>query len=401
MSFPSHEDAHALLPQLRALRRDLHSSPEIGLELPTTQDRVEEALAGLEVEITRGEALSSLTVVLRGGRRSAERPQAVLLRGDMDALPVTEATGFDFASTNGRMHACGHDLHTAGLVGAVLLLHGIREELSGDVVFMFQPGEESGEGAARMLEEGVLESAGSDVIAAYGVHVSPDQELGHLSSKPGSYMAAFNRMSVTVRGKGGHASRPHTTRDPIQVGAALVGQLQEYVTRRFDVFDPVVVTVGQFHAGTAPNVVPDKAELAVGVRTFSDATTARVEQELPQLVKDLAAAHGLEAEVYFEQLLPPTINHDDENAFYLETFRELFGQERVSLVQAPKAGSEDFSRVLARVSGSYGHLGVAMPGTDPGIQDSNHSPQARHSDEGLADHALFLAGLAARRLDAG
>lgn len=401
MNLPSQEDARDLMPQLRALRRDLHRSPETGLQLPATQARVEEALAGLEVEITRGEALSSLTVVLRGGRRSADRPQAVLLRGDMDALPVTEATGFDFASTNGRMHACGHDLHTAGLAGAVLLLHEVREELAGDVVFMFQPGEESGDGAGKMLDEGVLEAAGTEVIAAYGVHVSPDQELGHLSSKPGSYMAAFSRVSVTVRGKGGHASRPHTTRDPIQVGAALVGQLQEYVSRRFDVFDPVVVTVGQFNAGTAPNVVPDKAELAVGVRTFSDETTARVEQELPQLVKDLAAAHGLRAEVDFEQLLPPTINHDGENAFYLETFGDLFGKERVSLVQAPKAGSEDFSRVLAEVPGSYGHLGVAMPGTDPAAQDSNHSPQARHSDDGLAEHALFLAHLAARRLEAG
>lgn len=398
MTFPTYDDAQALLPQLRALRRDLHRNPETGLQLPATQDRVRQALADLEVEILPGEALSSLTVVLRGGARSPERPQAVLLRGDMDALPVTEATGFDFASTNGRMHACGHDLHTAGLVGAVRLLHQVREQLAGDVIFMFQPGEEIGDGAELMLDEGVLEAAGSQVIAAYGVHVSPDQELGHLSSKPGPYMAAFSRMWVTVRGKGGHASRPHTTRDPIQVGAALVGQLQDYVTRRFDVFDPVVVTVGQFHAGSAPNVVPETAELAVGVRTFSDETTARTEAELPQLVKDFTAAHGLSAEVDYEQLLPPTINDDAENAFYLETFAELFGQERASLTMAPKAGSEDFSRVLAEVPGSYGHLGVAMPGTDAQAQDSNHSPQARHNDDGLADHALFLAHLAARRL---
>lgn len=297
------------------------------------------------------------------------------------------------------MHACGHDLHTAGLVGALRLLHAHREHLAGDVVFMFQPGEEQGNGAELMLNEGVLQIAGSEVVAAYGVHVSPDQELGHLYSKPGPYMASFGRMFITVRGKGGHASRPHTARDPIQVGAALVGHLQEYVTRRFDIFDPVVVTVGQFNAGTAPNVIPDRAELAVGVRTFSETTAARVEKELPELVRGIAAAHGLTAEVRYETLLPPTVNDDAENDFYRETFSDLFGEDRVSLVLNPKAGSEDFAHVLRAVPGSYGHLGVAMPDTVPEEQESNHSPRARHNDDALADHALFLAHLAARRLD--
>ena len=308
-SLPTHESAQALLPALQDLRRDLHRFPEIGLDLPQTQRRVEEALADLDVEVTRGTGLSSLTVVLRGGRRDESgAPAAVLLRGDMDALPVEEATGFGFASTNGAMHACGHDLHTTGLVGAVRLLHDIRDSLAGDVVFMFQPGEEGWDGAGRMIDEGVLEAAGVPVVAAYGVHVSADQDLGRLYSKPGSYMAAFSRMDVVIRGKGGHASRPHTTSDPIQTGAAIVGQLQEYVSRRFDVFDPIVVTVGQFTGGTAANVVPDTAALAVGVRTFSETTTTRAAAELPALVRDLAAAHGLGADVEYETVLPPTIN---------------------------------------------------------------------------------------------
>ncbi|GAA4392413.1 M20 family metallopeptidase [Brevibacterium pityocampae] len=400
-SLPTHESAQALLPELRDLRRDLHRSPEIGLELPQTQRRVEEALAGLDVEITRGEGLSSLTVVLRGGRRDAggASPVAVLLRGDMDALPVEEATGFDFAATNGAMHACGHDLHTTGLVGAVRLLHDIRDSLAGDVVFMFQPGEEGWDGAGMMLDEGVLDAAGVPVVAAYGVHVSADQEIGRLYSKPGSYMAAFSLMDVVLRGKGGHASRPHTTYDPIQTGAAIIGQLQEYVSRRFDVFDPIVVTVGKFTGGTAANVVPDTASLAVGVRTFSETTTTRAAAELPALVRELAASHGLSAEVEYDTVLPPTINDEAENAFYRETFAELFGADRVTLVEHPKAGSEDFSRVLMAVPGSYGHLGAAMPGTVPEEQDSNHSPRARHSEDALADHALFLARLAAARLE--
>ncbi|MFB9775870.1 M20 metallopeptidase family protein [Brevibacterium otitidis] len=398
MSLISHSAAVEILPDLQRLRRDLHRHPELGLDLPRTQARVAEELAGLDVEVTRGQSLSSLTVVLRGGKRDPENPVAVLLRGDMDGLPVTEATGFDFASTNGAMHACGHDLHTTGLLGALRLLHEVRAELAGDVIFMFQPGEEGYDGAGHMLREGVLDAAGVPVIAAYGVHVSADQELGNLYCRPGSYMSAFSLMHITVRGKGGHASRPHTTRDPIQVGAMLVGQLQEYNSRRFDAFDPIIITVGQFHAGTAPNVIPDTAELTVGIRSFSEASTAQAEAELPQFVRDLTAAHGLEAEVEYRNVLPPVINDETETRFYMQTAAEVFGPDHTHLVTVPKPGSEDFSRVLQQVPGTYGHVGAALPGVVAEEQDSNHSPRARHSDEGLGQHARFLAELAAGRL---
>lgn len=400
-SLPTSAGAAALAGDLAALRRVLHANPEVGLELPATQQLVKDAIAGLDVEITEGTALSSLVVVLRGGDRREDSTgvvPAVLLRGDMDALPVTEATGFDFAATNGNMHACGHDLHTAGLVGALRLLHDRRAELPGDVVLMFQPGEEGYDGAGKMLDEGVLDAAGPRVKAAYGVHVSADQDLGIGSSRRGSYMAAFAKMTITVHGKGTHASRPATGRDPIQVGAMLVGQLQEYVTRRFDIFDPIVVTVGQFTAGTAPNVIPDLATLVVGVRTFSETATTRAEAELPQLVSGLVAAHGLEAEVDYERILPPTINDDAEADFFLETFADLFGPERTVTRRDPLPGSEDFSRVLAEVPGAYGHFGVALPTLPVEEREANHSPRARHSDAGLPDHALFLAHLAGRRL---
>ncbi|GAA0035184.1 MULTISPECIES: M20 metallopeptidase family protein [Brevibacterium] len=400
-SLPTSAEAAAVAGDLAALRRVLHANPEVGLELPATQQLVKDAIAGLDVEITEGTALSSLVVVLRGGSRREDSTgvvPAVLLRGDMDALPVTEATGFDFAATNGNMHACGHDLHTAGLVGALRLLHDRRAELPGDVVFMFQPGEEGYDGAGKMLDEGVLDAAGPRVKAAYGVHVSADQDLGVGSSRRGSYMAAFAKMTITVHGKGTHASRPATGRDPIQVGAMLVGQLQEYVTRRFDIFDPIVVTVGQFTAGTAPNVIPDLATLVVGVRTFSETATTRAEAELPQLVSGLVAAHGLEAEVDYERILPPTINDDAEADFFLETFADLFGDERTVVRRDPLPGSEDFSRVLAEVPGAYGHFGVALPTLPVEEREANHSPRARHSDAGLPDHALFLAHLAGRRL---
>ncbi|HJF77648.1 MAG TPA: M20 family metallopeptidase, partial [Brevibacterium linens] len=349
---PTADDANDIAPGLVTLRRALHENVEAGLDLPVTQKLVLDAIEGLDVEVTTGEGLSSIVVVLRGGARKTDSTgvvPAVLLRGDMDGLPVTEATGFDFAATSGRMHACGHDLHTAGLVGALKLLHRDRDSLPGDVVFMFQPGEEGYDGAGKMIDEGVLDAAGPRVKAAFGIHVSADADLGVASSRPGPYMAAFSKMTITVNGKGTHASRPATGKDPIQVGAMLVGQLQEYVTRRFDIFDPLVVTVGQFNGGTAPNVVPDFATLVVSVRTFSEAVTSRAEVELPQLVRDLVVAHGLSAEVEYEQILPPTINNDAEAEFFLSTFTDLFGEERAVRKANPLPGSEDFSRVLDAV----------------------------------------------------
>lgn len=398
MTLPTPEEARTLLPELQELRRAIHREPELGLDLPRTQQKVLDALAGLDLEIIPGKALTSLTVVLRGGKRPAEGAKAVLLRGDMDALPVKEATGFEFSSENDNMHACGHDLHTAGLVGAVKLLHGVRDELPGDVVFMFQPGEEGQNGAGRMIEEGVLEAAGVPVVAAYGVHVSGDNELGHLFTRPGTWMSAASMMRVTVKGKGGHGSRPHTGKDPIHAGAAMVTGLQEYITRRFDLFDPVVATVGKFHGGTAVNIIPDFAVLDITVRTFSNGTTERVANELPEFMKNMARTYGLEADVEFTVGLPATINDEAETEYFLDTHRTLFGEERTHLAPNPKSGSEDFSRILARVPGTYGHIGVTMPGLDPAEQDSNHSPRAKHSDEALSDQALFLATLAHGRL---
>ncbi|WP_349828145.1 M20 metallopeptidase family protein [Brevibacterium litoralis] len=388
-----------LQPALVALRRDLHRFPEVGLHLPRTQDRVLREIEHLDgLEITRGEGLSSLVVVLRGGARPATGAQAVLLRGDMDALPVTEGSGFDFASDNGAMHACGHDLHTAGLVGAVHLLHGIKDRLAGDVVFMFQPGEEGHDGAGKMIEEGVLEAAGVPVVAAFGVHVSGDNELGHLYTRPGTWMSAASMMNVTIRGRGAHGTRPHTGRDPVHAGAHMVTGLQEYITRRFDIFDPVVATVGVFEGGTAVNVIPDTARMEVTVRTFSNHTTERVLTELPEFMRNTARTYGLEAEVEFTVGLPATINDEAETAFFLDTFTDLFGSSRVHVMPNPKSGSEDFSKILQRVPGTYGHIGVAPAGEDPAAQPSNHSPLVRHSDDALGDQALFLATLAERRL---
>ena len=268
-----HDDAVEIAPELRDLRRAIHREPELGNDLPRTQEKVLAALDGLPLEnVSLGQQLTSVTAVLRGGRPGP----TVLLRGDMDALPVTELTGVPYTSqVDGVMHACGHDLHTAMLVGAARLLSARQAELPGSVVFMFQPGEEGMAGARLMIEEGVLEASGERAVAAYGLHVSSSEmPAGLFAGRPGAQLAAADQLEVTVRGRGGHASRPSLAADPIPVACEIVTALQTLVTRRFDVFDPVVITVGSFHAGTADNIIPAAAELKATIRTFSPGARA-------------------------------------------------------------------------------------------------------------------------------
>jgi len=389
------EDAAEIQDELVALRRDLHQIPEMGLRLPLTQQRVLAALEPLPLEVSTGRELSSVTAVLRGGRPGP----VVLLRGDMDALPITESSGVAFTSRHpGVMHACGHDLHTAGLVGAARLLAARRADLAGDVVFMFQPGEEGHDGAAHMIEEGVLTAAGRPVEAAYGLHVLSSQlDRGVFSSRPGPLMAGSAGLFVRVVGAGGHGSRPHTTLDPIPVACEMVTALQTMVTRRFDTFEPVVLTVGTFQAGTRRNVIPDEATFEATVRTFDAAVSAELGSHAVRLCEQIAAAHGLRAEARYEAEYPVTVNDPGEHEFAAATVRDMFGEERFADLRHPMTGSEDFSRVLGRVPGAFLFLG-ASTSDDPATAPGNHSPRATYDDAVLADGAALLAELAVGRL---
>lgn len=389
-------EARAMLGDLRDLRRALHADPEVGLELPRTQARVLDALAPLGLEVTTGRALSSVVAVLRGGRPGP----AVLLRGDMDALPVAEATGLPFASANGAMHACGHDLHTAGLVGAARLLVAHRDELPGSVVFMFQPGEEGLGGARLMIEEGVLDAAGERVVAAYGVHMLPGPR-GVFRTKPGPLMAGGNRLFVTVRGRGGHGSQAWTAVDPVSVLLEIGLALEVMVTRRFGVADPVVLSVTQLAASDAVNVIPETARLGATVRTLSPATVPLVRDFATRVAQGVAAAHGCTVEVEFDPYYPPTVNDPDEARFALTTLADALGADRVAELDFPQMASEDFSFVLREVPGCFLFLGSTPPETDPDAAPSLHSNGAVFDDAVLADQAYALATLAWRRLGGG
>src|ERR1700729_2563706 len=392
------EEASAISGDVAELRHAIHREPEIGLDLPRTQAKVLAALDGLPLEISVGKELSSVTAVLRGGRPGP----VVLLRGDMDALPVTETTGLPFASEiDGVMHACGHDLHTAMLTGAARVLSARKSDLAGSVIFMFQPGEEGLGGAKLMIEEGVLDAAGKRPKAAYALHVfSHLVEGGVFAVRPGPALAAADILYVTVRGRGGHASAPQHSADPIPAACEMVTALQTLVTRRFDVFDPVVITVGSFHAGTADNVIPDEAHFLATVRSFSAVARDRVRSASLRLIAALAAAHGLSAEADYLDGYPVTVNDAAETAFAGQAVAELFGADRLMTQADPLPGAGDFSFVLDEVPGVFLMLGAGPEDSDPASAPFNHAADAVFDDAVLADGAALLAELALRRLTA-
>jgi amidohydrolase len=394
------EDAAAMAGELAGLRHAIHREPEIGLDLPRTQEKVLAALDGLPLEVSTGRKLSSVTAVLRGGAAASGGGPVVLLRGDMDALPVTEATGLPYASRfDGVMHACGHDLHTAMLAGAARLLAERRAGLPGDVIFMFQPGEEGLKGARFMIEEGVLDAAGRRPAAAYGLHVFSAQfPPGTFAARPGPMLAASDIIRVTVKGHGGHASQPYRCADPIPAACEMVTGLQTMVTRQFDVFDPVLITVASFHAGTTNNVIPDEASFTGTARSFSREARARLKAGTLRLVADVAAAHGLTAEAEYEEGYPVTVNDAGEAAFASATAADMFGAGRSMRTEFPITGAEDFSFVLEQVPGAFVFLGACLPGRDPETAPPNHSAGAAFDDAVLADGAALYAELALRRL---
>ncbi|MFF9085275.1 M20 family metallopeptidase [Streptomyces sp. NPDC014991] len=390
--------ARRLAPGAVALRRALHRTPETGLHLPATQRLVLDALDGLGLEIRTGRALSSVTATLTG---AADGP-TILLRSDMDALPVTEDTGLPFASrTSGLMHACGHDAHMAMLVGAARLLAGRRDALAGHVVFMFQPGEEGDHGARHMIGEGVLEASGSRADAAFALHVQPTLPAGTVRLRPGPQMAASDRFRVLVRGRGGHASAPHTTCDPVPVACEIVLALQTTVARGLAADDSAVLSVTRLDAGTAPGVVPDTAELGGTVRTLTARTRQRLHEAIARVAHGVAAAHGATAEATVTPGYPVTVNDAAFTEFVLRTAGEALGAGAVGVLPAAQLTAEDFSYVLQEVPGALAFLGACPPGLAPDESPSLHSSRTDIDEEVIAtgiacEAAVALAFLAGR-----
>mgnify|MGYP003332638114 CR=1 FL=1 len=395
------DEARDLLDETVALRRTLHRWPELGNDLPVSKEHVLEALDGLPLHITEHATTSGIAAVLDGGRPGP----TVLLRGDMDALPLHEDTDLEFESaTDGQMHACGHDTHTAMLVGAAKLLSARRADIPGRVLFMFQPGEEGYAGAKYMLEEGLLElparadGSESPVTGAYALHVSTMLPSGFIASKGGPIMASSDRILVHVIGRGGHASQPHAALDPIPVACEIVQAFQTMITRTVDVFDPSVVTVGRISAGTTNNVIPETATIEGTMRAVSERTRSKVMDGVRRVAEGVAAAHGAEVTVEFLEGYPVTVNTPGSADFSIDVAKEVLGDDHVFRLPNPVMGAEDFSYVLNRIPGSMMFLGATPHDRDPFSAAPNHSNRVYFDEGTMVQGMAVYSAMAIRHL---
>jgi hippurate hydrolase len=382
-----------------ALRRAIHADPEIGLHCPRTTAKAKAALAGLPLEIHDSRSTTGFVAILRGGSATAgDNGRTVLLRGDMDALPMQEETGLAFASrTPGAMHACGHDAHTAMLVGAARALCARRETLPGTVAFMFQPGEEGHHGARFMIEDGLLAKAAPD--AAFALHISPNMAAGVVVSREGALLASADTIAATIHGRGGHAAMPHDCLDPIPIACEIVGALQTYVARRVPVGDPAVLSITKFNAGTAHNVIPSTVELLGTLRTLSEATRAEMHAAFRRIVEGIAAAHGATAEARIDTGYPVTVC-DPRGTRLMAAAAGAIGA-RYEAMPVPMMGAEDFSYVLQSVPGAMAFIGVAPEGSDPATNPPLHNTRMTIAESVMARGIALHCAVAERFLERG
>lgn len=383
------DEAQELLPAAVALRRRIHRQPELGLNLPLTTAAVLDGLSGLDVDIARGPSTSGLVVSLSGTKPGSQSGRTILLRGDMDALSMPEETGLDFASeVKGRMHACGHDSHTAMLVQAVHLLHRHRDELPGTVKFMFQPGEEGHAGARRMIDDGLLD-ADPKPDAAFALHIFPNFAAGAIAGRAGPILASADTWAIRVKGRGGHASMPHLAIDPVPVACEIGLALHSMVTRRADVFDPVVLTCGKITAGTAGNIIPESVEMVGTLRATSEAARDTAHEGIRRVATNIAAAHQCEAEVRIGRGYPVTINDAGFVDFARGVATDLIGDANYVPMSAPFMGAEDFSYVLQRMPGCMMFLGVMPEG-----HDGHDHVASCHSNRMILNEDAMAVGIA-------
>jgi amidohydrolase len=342
-------------PEIAAWRRELHMNPEILFETHRTSAFVAEKLTAFGCDqVVTGIGRTGVVGVISG--RHGDGP-AVGLRADMDALPITEETGLDYASkVPGRMHACGHDGHTAMLLGAARHLAETRN-FRGRVAVIFQPAEEGGGGGLAMVKDGLMERFGIDSV--YGMHNFPGLPVGRFATRAGALLAAVDTFSITVRGKGGHAAMPHLTIDPIFIGTQIVTALQGIVSRNADPLDSLVVTVTQFHAGDAVNVIAQQAMIIGTTRSLKQATRKYAEQRIRETSEGIARALGGEAHVnyQFQMGYPVTLNHERETAIAVGVARDVAGMQNVDPDAPPIMGGEDFSFMLEARPGNFIFIG--------------------------------------------
>jgi amidohydrolase len=378
-----------LTDEMTAWRRDFHAHPELGFQEERTSGIVAALLADWGIEVHRGLAGTGVVGVLRNGNSG----RTIGLRADMDCLPMQEARDVPHRSTvDGRMHACGHDGHTAILLGAAKYLAETRN-FDGTVHFLFQPAEEGGGGAKVMMDQGLFDRFPCDQV--YALHNSPLIPLGEASVTAGPQLAAADGVTITVKGVGGHAARPHGAIDPVLIGSLIVVGLQSIVARRTDPLDSAVISICQFHAGSAGNVIPDRAVLNGTIRTLKAETRAAMQRLIRQVAESTATAQGAEVEVEFRHGYPPMVNHAEQSDRAAAALARVIGEPRVRRNKPPAMGAEDFAYMLEARPGAMINLGQKAP--DKGGVPLHH-PEYDFNDDALPVGASFFAALVEQEL---
>jgi amidohydrolase len=390
------EDIAEILPGVIADRRDFHEHPELAFQEVRTAGIVADRLRALGVDDVRtGIAQTGVTGLIRGQKGDG---RTVLLRADMDALPILEENEVEYKSQNpGVMHACGHDAHTAILLGTARLLMERRDQFAGTVKLLFQPSEELPPGGAKpMIEAGVLEDPKVD--AAFGLHIDQDNPVGTIEVRPGPAMAAADRFHILIRGKGGHGAKPQETIDPIVIGAQIVTALQTLVAREIDPTEEAVVTVGTFQAGKAFNVIPDTAELGGTVRTFNARNRDLLERRIGELATGIGTAMRAEIEFTYTRGYPATVNDPAMTELVREEVAKVVGED--GLREAPlMMGAEDFSYFLEAVPGAYWFVGSQNP--ERGLVWGHHHPRFDLDEAAMAVGMESMVNVTLRYLNEG
>jgi amidohydrolase len=351
---PIRSDVNDLVPEVRSWRRELHQNPELMYDVEETAKFVAERLRAFGCdEVKTAIGRTGVVGVIRGARGSSSR--AIGLRADMDALPIEEETNLPYRSkTPGKMHACGHDGHTAMLLGAARRLAETRD-FAGNAVVIFQPAEEGGAGAMAMIDDGLMDTFRIEQV--YGMHNWPGAPIGSFGLRKGPLMASADEITITVEGKGGHGAMPHQCIDPVVVGAQIVTGLQTIASRNVDPLDSCVVSITRFQAGTANNIIPQSAWLNGTVRTLKSDTRNKVEKRIHEIAAGLAEASGATARVEYRRGYPPTVNHATQTDFAAGIARKVAGGSHVDVNAPPTMGSEDFSFMLEARPGAFIFIG--------------------------------------------
>ncbi len=385
------------LEAMTAIRRDLHAHPELGMCEVRTAKIAADALRAMGCdEVVEGIGKTGVVALIRGGKRNSERPVTIALRADMDALPLEEHTGHQWASVvENRMHACGHDGHVAGVLLAAHALVKRREHLAGDVVLIVQPGEEGYAGAREMIEDGLFERFPIDEI--YGVHCAGELPLGVIGFTKGAQCAAADHFRITVKGVGGHGARPHKTVDPVVATGILIGALQTIVSRSVDPMRPAVVTIASIHGGDPKgvSVVPAEVKLAGTTRCAYPEERDLIERRMGEICAGVAATTGTEIDFQYIRLYPPLVNHDEQLEFARQVALEAYGEERVRNHSA-SMGAEDFAFFLEKRPGCFPRVGIA----DATHTANHHHPNFDYNDLALGPTADFFVRLVEKRLAA-